>query len=127
MRFNPFPSILAVTAVLCLATPILAQESASPGIPATDTLRQTEEVVPVVFLPTTLPEAKRIQADLRATTSAAPVEAAQLESRNVQLMLVGGVALLTGAIIGGDAGTIVMIGGAGIGLYGLWRYLQEEY
>jgi hypothetical protein len=40
------------------------------------------------------------------------------------LMIVGGAAFLAGAIIGGDPGTIVMIGGAGIGLYGLYLYLQ---
>lgn len=40
------------------------------------------------------------------------------------LMIVGGAALLTGAIIGDDAGTLIMIGGAGIGLWGLYLYLQ---
>lgn len=40
------------------------------------------------------------------------------------LMIVGGAALLTGAIIGDDAGTIVMIGGAAIGLWGLYLFLQ---
>lgn len=39
-------------------------------------------------------------------------------------MIVGGAILLAGAIIGGDAGTIIMIGGAGIGIYGLYLYLQ---
>jgi hypothetical protein len=41
------------------------------------------------------------------------------------LMIVGGAALLTGAIIGDDAGTIVMIAGAGVGLYGLYLFLRE--
>lgn len=40
------------------------------------------------------------------------------------LMIVGGAAFLAGAVIGGDAGTIIMIGGAGVGLYGLYLYLQ---
>lgn len=40
------------------------------------------------------------------------------------LMIVGGAMFLAGAIIGGDAGTIIMIGGAGIGLWGLYQYLQ---
>jgi hypothetical protein len=38
-------------------------------------------------------------------------------------MIVGGTALVLGAVIGGDAGTLVMVGGAGIGLYGLYRFL----
>ena len=39
------------------------------------------------------------------------------------LMIVGGAALVIGAVIGNDAGTIVMLGGAGIGLYGLYLFL----
>jgi hypothetical protein len=40
------------------------------------------------------------------------------------MMVVGAAALITGAIIGGDAGTIIMVGGAVIGLIGLYDYLQ---
>lgn len=42
----------------------------------------------------------------------------------VALMIVGGAAFLAGAIIGGSPGTIIMIGGAAVGLYGLYLYLQ---
>jgi len=41
----------------------------------------------------------------------------------VAMMIVGGAALVIGAVIGDDAGTIVMLGGAGIGLYGLYLFL----
>ena len=40
------------------------------------------------------------------------------------MMIVGVAALITGAIIGGDPGTIVMVGGAVVGLIGLYNYLQ---
>jgi hypothetical protein len=40
------------------------------------------------------------------------------------MMIVGGVALVVGAIIGGDPGTIVMVGGAVVGLVGLYDYLR---
>lgn len=40
------------------------------------------------------------------------------------LMIVGAAALITGAIIGDDPGTIIMVGGAVVGLYGLYQYLQ---
>ena len=39
-------------------------------------------------------------------------------------MIIGGAALIGGAIVGGDAGTIVMLAGLGVGLYGLYLYLQ---
>ena len=48
----------------------------------------------------------------------------QSMGRPVALMVVGGSAFLLGAIIGGDAGTIFMIGGAVTGLIGLYQYLQ---
>jgi hypothetical protein len=38
-------------------------------------------------------------------------------------MILGGAALVTGLIIGGDAGTVIAVGGAIIGLYGLYVYL----
>jgi hypothetical protein len=40
------------------------------------------------------------------------------------LMIVGGAAFIAGALIGDTAGTAIMIGGAGVGLYGLYLYLQ---
>ena len=36
------------------------------------------------------------------------------------LALVGGAAVIAGILIGGDAGTVIAIGGAGLGLYGLY-------
>ena len=42
----------------------------------------------------------------------------------VALMVVGGAGLLTGLIIGGDAGTAIAVGGAVVGLIGLYQYLQ---
>ena len=41
-------------------------------------------------------------------------------------MIVGGAAFVAGLLIGDDAGTIVMVGGAVIGLYGLYLYLQSQ-
>jgi len=44
-------------------------------------------------------------------------------NRALALMIVGGAALVIGAVIGDDAGTIVMLGGAAVGLYGLYMFL----
>jgi hypothetical protein len=41
----------------------------------------------------------------------------------VGLMILGGAALITGLIIGDNAGTVIAVGGALIGLYGLYVYL----
>ena len=57
-----------------------------------------------------------------ATTTYAPNTAYQRQ--NQTLMVLGGASLLVGAIIGGKAGTVFMVGGAVVGLYGLYKYLQ---
>jgi hypothetical protein len=40
------------------------------------------------------------------------------------LMLVGLATILVGTIVDDDAGTVLILSGAGIGLYGLYRWLQ---
>ena len=44
--------------------------------------------------------------------------------RGAKLMIIGGAAILVGAVVGGDAGWIISVGGACVGLYGLWIYLN---
>jgi hypothetical protein len=40
------------------------------------------------------------------------------------MMLVGGAGLLVGSLVGGNAGTVLMVGGGVVGLLGLWNYLK---
>ena len=59
-----------------------------------------------------------------APRGAPPVIQNRSSNRNaVALMAVGGAALVVGAVIGDDAGTLVMLGGAVVGLYGLYLFL----
>jgi hypothetical protein len=60
--------------------------------------------------------------ELQLNAAAAPRRAGY--GQPVALMVVGGGALLTGLIIGGDAGTVIAVGGTLIGLYGLYEFLQ---
>lgn len=59
---------------------------------------------------------------LDVSAAAAPRRAGM--GQPVALMAVGGAALLTGLIIGGDAGTVIAVSGVVIGLYGLYQFLQ---
>jgi hypothetical protein len=43
---------------------------------------------------------------------------------NTALMIVGAAAIVLGAAVGDEAGTVLIISGAGIGLYGLYRLLN---
>jgi molybdopterin-synthase adenylyltransferase len=40
------------------------------------------------------------------------------------LMIVGFAGVIVGLLVGGDAGTLVAIAGAAVGLYGLYHYLK---
>ncbi len=44
--------------------------------------------------------------------------------QNRAMMIVGGAAMLTGAVVGGDAGTLISVGGAVVFLVGLYQFLK---
>lgn len=61
----------------------------------------------------------------RPATAVSPMAASGAGlSQSQALMIVGGAAILVGAIVGDTAGTVFMVGGAVVGLYGLYKYLQ---
>jgi hypothetical protein len=63
-----------------------------------------------------------------STASTTNTEAAAPRSRGFgqaqAMIIVGGVAVLAGLIIGGGAGYAIAVGGAVVGLFGLYQYLQ---
>ncbi|HVZ48293.1 MAG TPA: hypothetical protein VG916_05890 [Gemmatimonadaceae bacterium] len=67
----------------------------------------------------------RLHRDAPATPAPEPRRADT--KQNEAMMIVGGAGLIVGAIIAGSnetAGTLVMVSGAAIGLFGLYKYLQ---
>ena len=46
------------------------------------------------------------------------------EVPGTKFMIVGGAAILTGIVVGGEGGHVISIVGAVVGLYGLYKYLQ---
>lgn len=65
-------------------------------------------------------------AAVREAASSAPTPVPQEISRRrgVPQMIIGGAAILGGALIGDDAGSIISVAGLVYGLYGLYLYLQ---
>ena len=74
--------------------------------------------------PTISKAAVGVRIERAATAKAVPLPKRHDERKNVAMMIVGGAALLVGAIIGDTPGQIIMVGGAGVGLYGLYKYLE---
>jgi len=63
----------------------------------------------------------------RIATPATParvLSASDLSRGPMAMMVVGGAALVVGALIGGGPGAIIMVGGGVLGLVGLWNYMQ---
>jgi hypothetical protein len=130
-------SLATAMAVLLLATPLIAQSSA--GAPAArDT---SQRAAPAVLVPAASPTVVVLQNPSLSkapswanavsmapdTTARRPFVLATesgAKSQNSAMLVVGGAGVLVGAIVGGKAGTVVMIGGTAVGLIGLWRYLR---
>jgi hypothetical protein len=63
-------------------------------------------------------------ADTRAESALSLQRQRQSVGKPVALMIVGGAAIVLGAVIGDDVGTLFMIGGAVALLIGLYQYLK---
>ncbi|MGI8400256.1 MAG: hypothetical protein ACR2NS_01450 [Gemmatimonadaceae bacterium] len=61
--------------------------------------------------------------DASTKSTAAPI-VQRHQGQDVAMMAVGVGAMIAGALIGGTAGTIILIGGAAVGLFGLYHYLE---
>lgn len=115
---------LVVAAALTLAVPLSAQLTTAPDGDQAVAVMSTPVTAPALSFTPTL-ESARAFVDYTEVTAVAPVFREQSrESEDVALMIVGGAALVVGSVIGGDAGTIMMVGGGVMGLVGLYRYLR---
>lgn len=113
---------LASLLLIVLARPVQAQsfgDSAGLLRPIQNDTRPVQHVGP-----TRDALAVGAHASMSATTAPAPVRSGAGVGQPEAMMIVGGAAILVGAVVGGDAGDIFMIGGAIVGLVGLYKYLQ---
>ena len=123
-------SVATALAVMLFAAPLAAQgESQVVTSPESVTVVAPAAAAPAASTMPAGPTITNATAGIRtsASTIAAPTTAPRQEGsvgRNPAMMIVGGVALIAGAVIGGDVGTIMMVGGGILGLYGLWQYLK---
>jgi hypothetical protein len=63
---------------------------------------------------------------LHRTSNADPVAPTRFSSRapGATLMIIGGAAIVAGALVGGSGGTVLILGGVGVGAYGLYLYTR---
>jgi hypothetical protein len=118
-----YRQLFTALAALVLATPVMAQSAPAPAsAPAAAVAAPTVSTDAPVVGPTLTGNAVGVRA-AAAPAPLVPAPAPQARSSSA-LMVVGVAALLVGAVVGGDEGSIVMIVGGVMALVGLWRYVQ---
>ena len=106
-------SLAAPAAQISNPSPVSSENAAVKATPSTSvmfTAAPAALTVPKDSLTPSAPLRKQDGGDNRRT--------------NTTLILVGAAAIIIGAAVGDDAGTILIVGGAGIGLFGLYRLLN---
>lgn len=83
---------------------------------------QTSAIGPTVQAASVGFRANEVKVDASTKVTAAAIPRHQ--GQDVALMVVGVGAMIVGALVHGTAGTIIVIGGAGVALYGLYNYLE---
>ena len=124
-------SLAAAFAVMIPSTLAYSQALTQTPTPAPTTERAapaTERASPDKSVgPTVAASAVGIRAPSAAkdgASTAASADAHMGAGQNVALMVVGGAAIIIGAVIGGAGGVLLAIGGAAIGLWGLYNFIQ---
>ena len=138
---SPSQSLVAAIAIVFFVTPLTAQHvtetvSASNGVAVTSGSAalasnvSTSAVSTIVaepvrsMAPTLMHSVSGVQFRTEGTRPSPLLFNDGRTGRNPAMMIVGGAGLILGSIIGGDTGTIIMIGGGALGLYGMWQFLK---
>ena len=114
--------MLRVRCFVLLAALIVASALARPGSAAAQAVAPSPVLTaPATSLGPTLAAAHVSLSTEEAAPLAMNASAYRMGRREGRVFaLVGGAAVIAGVLIGGDAGTVIAIGGAGLGLYGLY-------
>lgn len=116
--------IIYVAAALALSLP----SGLAFGQSATTSPSQSQQsAVPAAAGPTVAASTAGIRSSTASASTTAPPAQQDRNlgaGQNIALMVVGGAALVIGAVIGGTAGLLLAVGGAVVGLYGLYNFVQ---
>ena len=145
MNRTRLPLILLMAGGLLAPSTAFSQTTEAPGelTVATAEMPTTTPTVAAEPWPAATSVAQRLQPSAASATLLAPMEARlplhrdapqQIEvdvdddgdDAGVPLMVAGGILFVAGAIAGGDAGTILMLGGAAAGAYGAFVYFGGD-
>jgi hypothetical protein len=127
---HSLPIVFSLAAALAFAAPASAQSASlvPPSSPVVANVAvATGDSTPAATVnagPTRDAASLAARPAAEVNRTPAPYRARGGFSQGEALMIVGGAAILTGIVVGGDAGHAISIGGAVVGLIGLYQYLQ---
>ncbi|MEO8338015.1 MAG: hypothetical protein ABI664_23780 [bacterium] len=125
VRFRSSHSLaFALGAAILFVAPLRAQDAslAAPvSLPVASVV--TLPAAPAVSGPT-MDAATVAVKNTSETKAAAPAAPGKYYDQGTKLMIIGGAAILTGIVVGSNAGHAISIVGAVVGLYGLYKYLE---
>jgi hypothetical protein len=117
------PLLFALGAAVLFVAPLRAQDASLAAPVSAPVVTSVPTASPAPAGPTTdaaTVAVKNVSSELKAPAPAP----GKYYDQGTKLMIVGGAAILTGIVVGGDAGHAISIVGAVIGLYGLYKYLE---
>ena len=114
--------LFPVAAAFALASPVSAQWQPLADAPQVRTDSPAPATAPDLGLTSGIEQSALETAT--PTYTAPPLPGIERSGQDVAMMVVGGAALVVGSVIGGDAGTLMMVGGGVVGLLGLYRYVR---
>ena len=117
------PILFALCAATLLVAPLRAQNAAFAAPVPSAVATHAPVATPAPSGPT-IESAHAAVTNVPAETKTLPPAPGKYYDQGTKLMIVGGAAILTGIVVGGDAGHAISIAGAVIGLYGLYKYLE---
>jgi hypothetical protein len=115
---RPFRACLPyLTAALIVPTATVRAEPRTPAPAPRSIMYDTAQV------------AARLVAAAPASQQQAVAETVRMErhvgaGKNAALMVVGAAGIVTGALVGGGGGAAIAVGGAVVGLYGLYHFVK---
>lgn len=125
-------SLVAAFFLMILPVAVIAQSTTSSAVGITSTAAATPNATTTSNIavpsagPTNAASTVGIRAPItqRSNANSAAADSHLGAGQNVALMVVGGAALIIGAVIGDTAGVLLAIGGAIVFLYGLYNFVQ---
>lgn len=119
------PSIGGAQDIAPLTAPAAPTLVMSPATVSTPTAAPSSIMLDSAIGPLTTARAVGLQRYVSDSATAPMMHMKKGRNSSVTLMVFGLATLLVGTVVDGDTGTVIMLTGAGIGLVGLYRYLNQ--